>query len=175
MKSRLSLVFAVLLTTTLAVQAPASKDKEPAKSSVQGQVVQQPGGQPIRKANIQLFGTGNAEGDETEYSAITDAEGRFKIEDVKPGVYHLYFGHADFVETEKRHYGSGMLLSLAPAQEVKDLLFHMAPAAVITAKVRDEDGDPLRNVQVMAIPYGTASHGCPAKENYGQRCPVFHQ
>lgn len=159
MRFRPSLVSVALFATVLVAQTDVPKDKEPAKCSLQGQVVQQPGGQPIRKAEIRLFGVSDERGDQTEYSAVTDAEGRFKIENVNPGAYHLYFGHADFVETEKRHYGSGMLLSLASGQEVKDLLFHMARAAVITAKVHDDDGDPQRHAQVMAVPYGNAPRG----------------
>jgi hypothetical protein len=154
--------FLVVLSCLLlisAVEAQTSASKPPVNCTVQGQIVQQPGGLPIRKADVGLLVTiGEAAGD-NEYAAVTDAEGRFKFEDVKPGDYQLYFGRAGFVGVEKRHHGSGMLLSLAPAQEVKDLLFHMTPAAVITGKVRDDDGDPIGNANVMAIPYGTAPHG----------------
>ncbi|MGO9088625.1 MAG: hypothetical protein ACLQBK_25750 [Candidatus Sulfotelmatobacter sp.] len=45
-----------------------------------------------------------------------------------------------------------MLLSLVAGQEIKDLLFHMAPAAVITGKVTDIDGDPAPRVEVVALP-----------------------
>jgi hypothetical protein len=77
---------------------------------------------------------------------------------VKPGNYRIHFDRAGFVDAEKRHHGSGMLLSLEPAQEVKDLLFHMTPTATITGKVTDNDGDPVPRVSVAAIPYGKTVH-----------------
>jgi len=45
----------------------------------------------------------------------------------------------------------GNAASLEPGQEIKDLLFHMAPAAVILGKVTDKDGDPVPNAEVVAI------------------------
>jgi hypothetical protein len=107
-----------------------------------------------------------------EYHTLTDAEGRFKIEDVKPGNYSLYFGREGFVDAEKGHHGSGMQLWLEAGQEVKDLLFHMTPAAVIVGKVRDEDGDPIPGVDVMAIPYGVPLHWLARSNslNYVNQC-----
>jgi hypothetical protein len=94
----------------------------------------------------------NQEAERPEYSAVTDAEGRFTIEDVKAGAYRVRYDHAGFVDAEKRHHGSGMLLSVEAGQEAKDLLFHMAPTAVITGKITDIDGDPIPNVSVAALP-----------------------
>jgi 5-hydroxyisourate hydrolase-like protein (transthyretin family) len=148
------LVFLSCLTLLSAVAAQTRASKPPINCTVQGQIVQQPGGLPIRKADITLFRIGEEEQDEAEYAAVTDPEGRFKFEDVKPGNYRLEFEHSGFLDAEKRHHGSGMLLSLEPAQEVKDLLFHMTPAGVIIGKVTDNEGDPVPRVDVAAIPYG---------------------
>ncbi|MGA8869113.1 MAG: carboxypeptidase-like regulatory domain-containing protein, partial [Candidatus Sulfotelmatobacter sp.] len=62
------------------------------------------------------------------------------------------YDRSGFVDAEKRHSGNGMLLSLEAGQEIKDLLFHMALAAVITGKVTDIDGDPAPGVSVAALP-----------------------
>jgi protocatechuate 3,4-dioxygenase beta subunit len=157
MKFFLVVLSCLPLVCSIGAQTPAPKPST--NCIVQGQIVQEPGGRPIQKVAIRLFSAGDEDRDEEGHVTFTDAEGRFKFEDVKPGNYHVFFGRPDFVETEKRHYGSGMLLSLAPAQEVKDLLFHMTPAAVITGKVHDDDGDPVRDVSVVAIPYGRAPRG----------------
>jgi len=147
------LMFASVLA---AAQTPALKPS--ANCVVEGQIVQQPGGEPIRKAGVTLRGTARDQDNQSapEYHSLTDTEGHFKIADVKPGNYSLHFWREGFVDAEKRHRGSGMQLWLEPGQEVKDLLFHMAPAAVIVGKVRDDDGDPIPGIDVMAIPYGVA-------------------
>ncbi|HSY92074.1 MAG TPA: carboxypeptidase-like regulatory domain-containing protein [Candidatus Binatus sp.] len=151
MKPRLALPLCLLFSSAIAAQIPASKP--PTHCTIEGQIVQQPGGQPVRKADVRLFSIGeHQEVEEQEYSAATDAEGHFKIEDLKPGIYRLHYDRTGFVDAERRHHGDEMLLSLAPGQDVKDLLFHMAPAAVITGKVTDADGDPVPNVEVAAIP-----------------------
>jgi hypothetical protein len=158
MRSWFPLLLWLPLIPAVAAQTPASS--QPTNCTVQGQIIQQPGGQPIGKANVRLFGTGDA--DTTEVTAITDAEGRFKIEDVKPGAYRVSYDRSGFVDSEKRHHGNGMLLSVEAGQDVKDLLFHMAPAAVITGRVTDLDGDPVPNVEVAAIPPHFNRNSVPA-------------
>jgi hypothetical protein len=148
MKCR-TILFAVLCVTTLAAQTSAPK--EPAKCTVQGQVVQEPGGQPLKKVNIRLAGSGG-------YATVTDAEGHFKIEDVTPGNYQLWLAKSGFVEAGKHHaeffYRS---LSLDPGQELKDLLIRMQPAAVIVGKIVDDDGDPQVNVRISVFRHTSAS------------------
>jgi hypothetical protein len=158
MKLWLVFLFCLQVQPATEVQAPPSKTG--LNCIVQGQIIQQTGGAPIRKANIRFFSIGvHAEAEDVEYSAVTDAEGRFKIDDVKSGTYRVAYDHAGFVDAEKRHHGDGMLLSLEPGREVKDLLFHMMPAAVIMGKVLDSDGDPVAKVDVAAIPYPSKVHG----------------
>jgi len=169
MKFWVALLSCVALCAAVDGQTPPQKTSE--NCTIQGQIVQQPGAVPIRKAQIELSATGDDASDESGYKTVTDADGRFRIENIKPGSYRLSYGHAGFVDAEKRHHGSGMLLSLTPGQEVKDLLLHVAPAAVITAKVVDGDGDPLASIEVLAIAYGGLSHGTPSSRplnNVGQ-------
>jgi carboxypeptidase family protein len=157
MKFWLAVLLCFSLISVVESQTPVLK--QPANCKVQGQIVQ-PGGLPIRKADIRLYGVGEyQEQEDALYTAVTDGEGRFKIEDVKPDRYRLFFQHSGFVDVEKRRHGSGMLLSLEPGQEVKDLLFHMAPGAVITGKVTDADGDPIPSVDVVAVPYPKTLQG----------------
>jgi hypothetical protein len=150
MKSSFALLSCFLHLSATAVQTPALKP--PSICTVQGQIIQQPGGQPIRKANVRLSGAAEGQGDEADLVAVTDADGYFKIEDAKPGTYRVHYDRSGYVDAEKRHHGNGMLLSLEAGQEIKDLLFHMEPAAVITGKVTDIDGDPAPLVSVAALP-----------------------
>ena len=112
-----------LLLTAVARAEPAAS--RPANCTVQGQVVQQASGLPIRKVDIRLYSIGEyQESEDIKYTAVTDAEGRFKFEGVKPDRYRLFFQRAGFIDVEKRRHGSGMLLSLEPGQDLTNLLFH---------------------------------------------------
>jgi hypothetical protein len=147
MKSRLSLVFAVLIPTTLAAQAPAPKER--AKCVLGGQIIQEPGARPIRKANIDLTPDDQEEG--TSYTAVSDAEGHFKIDNIEPGRYRLSVEHSGFSGARKHHRGRS--LTLDPGQELKDLVFRLQPSAVITGKIVDNDGDPVTGTDVFVTNY----------------------
>jgi hypothetical protein len=92
----------------------------------------------------------------SNYSAATDAEGYFKIEDVKPGRYSIVLERSGFVETDKRG-GRKKSLVLEPGREIKDLVLRMDAAAVVTGKILDSDGDPMPNVAVSISRYGSTS------------------
>ena len=144
--------FLSFLVLTAVIRAQTAESR-PANCTVQGRIVQ-PNGQPVRKVEISLYRIGDyQEREDLGYTATTDAEGSFKIEDVKPGRYRLFFQHAGYVDVEKRRHGSGMLISLEPGQDLTKLLFHMAPGAIIRGKVTDVDGDPVSSIGVVAVPY----------------------
>src|SRR5467141_1855421 len=68
-----------LVSTAFALQA--NLPQQTPTLSMRGKVLQEPGKQPIRKANVQLNGrTGPSA---AQYSAITDSEGQFTIDDVQ--------------------------------------------------------------------------------------------
>ena len=123
--------------------------------TIQGKVLQEPGGQPIRKANVQFSARdGQSNG---QYSDTTDAEGRFKIDDVKPGRYMATVEHPGLVQSASGKRPASILVQ--PGQDTTDLVFYMHPAAVITGKVADLDGDPMSNVGISALRVGSAPRG----------------
>lgn len=148
-----------LLTVTLVGQTPGPQNptKREDKCSVQGHVVLQASGQPLKKVAIQMF----PEGSEDQNSrTVTDAEGHFKIEDVKPGRYNVHIERNGFLETGKhRRRFQSSTLTLKPGQELKDVLFQMQPAAVITGKIVDAEGDPVPRVTIFVTRYGSRSPG----------------
>jgi len=142
-------------TTTAGVAAVAGRTR----SIVQGRVVQDPGGQGIRKVKVVLVG-GSRQRHE-QYEAVTDETGQFKLQDVEPGTYLAQLQRAGYTANGKANRGSK--LTITEDQDTKDLVFHMLEAGVITGKIIDLDGDPLRNVSVAA----TASSGRETARNPG--------
>jgi Carboxypeptidase regulatory-like domain/Polysaccharide lyase family 4, domain II len=133
--------------------AQITAPKEPPKCSVQGQVLHDPGGQPLKKATIELRPDDKEGG--TSYKAISDVEGKFKFEKVDPGSYTLKLERNGFLESGK---GNGShKLTLQSGQEIKDMVLRMRPMAIITGRVLDSDGDPLPGVSVTISRYGAAS------------------
>jgi hypothetical protein len=133
----------------------ASPPEQASRPSVQGKVLQEPDGQPIKKANIQLNGrTGPAA---AQYSAVTDAEGQFRIDDVQPGQYVVVVEHTGLVQSGTASRRTS--ISVQPGSGKNDLILHMQPAAVITGKIVDLDGDPMRDVSVLAARTGSMRAG----------------
>jgi len=90
------------------------------------------------------------------HSDTTDEEGRFKVEDLKPGRYTATVTHSGFVQST---HGKRASILLKPGQGTTDLVFYMQPAAIITGKVTDLDGDPMSDVVISAVLVGSALRG----------------
>ncbi len=140
--------------------AQAAPPAKPPGSTVAGQVVQDPGGMPLKKVMVTLTPAGGdiaASGDSRVYeripfSAVTDAEGHFQIDHVHPGDYFVTLDRNGFVSTRRRSRSySSPSFSVAAGQDVTGLLFRMLPAGVIEGKILDEDGDPLPGAEVVAV------------------------
>lgn len=158
MKVEITLVAVLVLLGTALPQA-IEPTNVPQTYAVKGRIVQKIGATPIRKANVQLNNIGPWGGsDEIEYESVTDAEGHFQFSDVRAGDYRISYEHTGFVDAERYHQGNGKLVSVGPGSTLEDLLFHMAPAAVITGKVFDADGDPMPNVGVGTLRYPINLH-----------------
>jgi hypothetical protein len=148
MKRRLVLAFCVLslLTQTQAQDAVSP----PNTATLAGAVVKEPGSQPLKKVLLHLVAEDQKQGG--NYTADTDSEGHFRIEKIQPGRYRLLLEKTGFHQINLRgHQAEGSILSVQPRQDVNDLLFQMLPAAVITGKVVDEDGEPLPGYGVSLL------------------------
>lgn len=143
------LVFAVAATAQADPAQALSDSKADSRASLQGTVVKDPGGEPLKKAIVELIAENQEEGG--NYSATSGAEGQFKIEGVTPGRYRIFVERTGYMEVDAKHKRSqGSSLSLKAGQELKDLVLRLQPAAVILGRVLDEDGDPMPNAQVTA-------------------------
>lgn len=126
-------------------QVPALSPK---KSSIAGTVVKDPGSQPLKKVLVQVVAEDQKQGG--NYTASTDADGHFHVENVLPGRYRLYLERTGYVGVNGRGNKSDVIVFTAEAgQSVEDLLFRMLPTAIISGRITDEDGDPMSGVTVF--------------------------
>jgi hypothetical protein len=156
-------------------------------SNVEGKVVQEPGGQPVRKVLVRLQSTsgdtqialmgaagelddetvefvqrlaesqGQGTGDKPPLTTSTDAAGHFKFEGVPAGQYVVSIWRDGYVPVKLKR--SEMLVTVAAGQDLSDLVYKMEAAGFITGKIVDADGDPLAGIVVHAVPKGRAQSG----------------
>jgi len=128
---------------------------------VSGKVVQEPGGQGIRKVIVTLTPTEQSDNPST-YSTATDAAGLFRFEGVEKGRYAVDIVRAGFFPakgTSAVSNGQGRWVDVAAGSEVALPAIKMRAAGVIAGKVADAEGDPVANVSVEAIRQGGSSAG----------------
>jgi hypothetical protein len=145
--------------------SPTSADPNDQLAIIAGTVVSANTGEPLKKAHVSLsqIGGGGEESNEHSLTAITDAAGHFSIEKIPSGSYDLLVNRSGYVDArygQDRIDKPSAILSLAPGQKMTDLLFRLHRTAIITGRVIDEDGDPVRGANVMSFVH-TASAGKP--------------
>jgi protocatechuate 3,4-dioxygenase beta subunit len=147
---------AVVLTLCLpyaAGEQPKAVEKLPPTSSVSGRVVTAAEATPLKSARVVLIPERQGTGSLQVRSAMSDAEGKFNIKGVSAGRYRFLASHNGYVDQQFQSAGTekGAVLALRAGEEVKDVLFRLNLAAVITGRVDNEDGEPMANIQVVAL------------------------
>jgi len=146
------------IAAALLAQSSAAPDNQPkedpasAPCTVTGRVVTAAEGNPLKSARVGLIAE-DTKSHDSMYAAPSDSDGHFLLKDVPPGRYRFFASHTGFVE---QHYqaeagGAGPLFSLRPGEKVGDVLFRLVAAAVITGRISNEDGEPMQNIQVVAL------------------------
>jgi Carboxypeptidase regulatory-like domain len=136
--------------------SPTSADPNDQFATIAGTVVSANTGEPLKKAHVALSqkGTSGDDPNRQPLNATTDAVGHFSIEKIPAGSYDLVVSRANYIEAQ---FGQdqidkpGAILSLAPGQKMTDLLFRLHRTGIITGRVVDEDGDPIRGARVVSL------------------------
>ena len=144
-----SLALFLFILSAWSIASAQQSSPSTSSSSISGTVVREPGSEPLKKVLVQVIAENQKEGG--NYTASTDANGQFHIENAAPGRYRLFLERTGFVSTNERGLKSDTnVFTVQPGQSVDDLLFRMVPTAVITGRITDEDGDPMSGVTVFA-------------------------
>lgn len=135
--------------------APLDPNAKP--GAIEGKVIHSITGEPVRKVNLTLRGNRPELGAGSALS--TDAEGKFRFENVMPGAYTLFAEKTGFI---RQPYNArkvatmmgGTPLNITSGQEIKNLEFALTPQGLISGKVIDEDGEPVARVSVTPYKLG---------------------
>jgi len=146
--------WALVFTVAAAGQTPAEKCR------IEGTVLNASTGQPVRKARLSLM---PGEGPEP-LTGTTDAQGHYVLANIAPGAYHLRVSHDGFMPQQ---YGAkkpgevqkGEVLELTAGAVKTKIDLQMTPLGAIMGHIRDEDGDPVRQVNVAVLAYGYGPSG----------------
>jgi Carboxypeptidase regulatory-like domain len=146
MRPRTACLMMALLSAAAAAQT-SSAAKPASRAVIAGIVIKNPGSEPVKKAVIELIAENQSEGG--DYTAVSAADGTFRIEGITPGRYHLFAERTGLLESGKR--SNGRVLTLAAGQELTDLQIRLQAAAVVRGRVTDEDGEAMSDADVIVL------------------------
>jgi carboxypeptidase family protein len=153
---------ALLFCSGLSLFAQDSQST-PEKGLLAGKVLNSATGEPVRKAQVKLFNMGAAPKGKSESpdggSAVTDAAGRFEFTALAPGSYALAASREGFDTATARGGQKLLRVTLADGEEKNDIVIRLRPFGVVTGRILDEDGDPLRQIQVQTMVHRYAATG----------------
>jgi hypothetical protein len=119
-------------------------------SRLEGQVISDLDERPLRRAHVTLRPT---EAGLTSVGADADDKGNFDLRDIPAGRYSLIAERDGYLATSVCLKGALRMppvFSIGTGQSIRNLTFRLRPWAVITGKIRFEDGDPAIRVAVVA-------------------------
>ncbi|HEY6391509.1 MAG TPA: carboxypeptidase-like regulatory domain-containing protein [Bryobacteraceae bacterium] len=120
---------------------------------VEGRAINSLSGDPVKKATVLLQPRQAGRG--TAYTADTDSDGRFVIEDVEPGVYTPTAERSGFMTQVQGAPGARPEpITVEPGQDLTAVTIRLVPLGVIAGRLLDEDGDPVRGAGVEAMVNG---------------------
>ena len=117
--------------------------------SLTGVVLRAESDEPVARATVELRGVDGA--DSRLRTVTTTNDGRFAFRGVPPGQYQLVVTRLGYVRAtygERRPGGPGTPISIPDTAGIRMLL---TPAAVISGRIFDRQGQPIGNATVQAL------------------------
>lgn len=147
---RLSTLLLALFLTAAPLPAQQATGLNP--GTVSGKVVNSVTGEAVKKAVVSLR---SATGQNTA-ATVSDQSGKFHFDNVTPDRYTATAQAAGYSEIMR---STGKPIVVAAQQEVEDVEVRIPPLTAISGKVLDENGQPMAEVNVMAMRYIYTGNG----------------
>jgi Carboxypeptidase regulatory-like domain len=113
---------------------------------IAGTVVSTSGGNPLARARVSILDARNPQNVE---STITSEDGRFEFKQLGPGKYGLQGAKRGFITASyDAHEQYSTAIVTGAGLDTEHVVLRLAPSAVISGKVLDESGDPVRHATV---------------------------
>jgi protocatechuate 3,4-dioxygenase beta subunit len=121
-------------------------------ATIRGRVVASDTGQPLRRAVVRAFSSELRE----NRVATTDADGRYTLKELPAGRYSvtaLKGGYVTLSYGQTRPFEPGRPLQLADGETLEKVDFSLPSGGVVAGRIVDEYGEPVTDVQVIAMRY----------------------
>ena len=155
--------FSLLLLCSNLLLFAQDTPSTPEKGVLAGKVLNSVTGEPMRKAHVALISMADRpkgkQASPSPASTVTDAAGSFEFTALAPGSYRVDAFREGFVSPNGRKPSWLPHLTLAAGEEKRDLVIRLTPLGVITGRILDEDGDPIRRAEVQAMVYQYTAAG----------------
>jgi hypothetical protein len=141
------IAFPLLLPSShLALTAQSPQGQLPgAQFRIAGTIVSAAGGSPLERARVTIIDAGNPK---NVQSLLTAADGRFEFH-ANAGKYALQGAKRGFITASyNQHEQFSTAIVTGAGLDTENVTLSLAPAAVLSGKVLDESGDPIRHAVV---------------------------
>jgi len=140
--------FALLIfhSDPLRAQVPSAGQQAPSTYTISGTVVSATTGTPLAQTRVTLTDTNNSR---NVASLLTGEDGRFAFRRLGPGKYSLQGSRRGYLTSGyQQHEQFWSALVTGEKLETQNLVLRLMPAAVLSGKVLDEAGEPVRGAEV---------------------------
>ena len=163
------LIASALLGNAAQVSGQENPPVPPKTGSIAGIAIDEKSGDGIAKALIIL-----RRDQEGGVGEVTDANGKFTLRDVDPGMYTLSVERDGYVVAR----GQPQTVSVQAGQTTSDVKLKLVRTGAVSGRILDADGDPVSGVSVVVSPARATKNARPgswyATTNDRGEYRVFH-
>jgi len=154
--TKLALLLVLSAALAFGQTAPSPTSAETAKkATIEGVAVNEATKEPLRRVEISLYSSGKngvmMGSGNSAFSAVTDAAGKFRIENIEAGDYFLDYRKTGFVSSRRAFGFSTRVLKLSAGESLTDLRYALLPQAIVTGRVVDDEGEPVQGASVLLV------------------------